>query len=144
MSGLGFDGTERPLRDAALALTVCTVLAFASVALLERTGMIPPKPSPRLRRNGYRVVGPFFGVQVVPDKGDWFGQVVDLASGQIVWETFRERDPFVAKRRAEARCRRLEAEARAAARALLREEEQPSRTTSGGTVLRLVPPPRRK
>lgn len=140
MIGFGFDGTERPLRDALVAISSCTLLAFALTAIIDRSGIMRRNGSRRLRPNARTPFETPYVVELVEDRGDWFGRVVVGATGAIVFETMREPSASTARRKAEARQRSLERSMRAS----IRQASGPSRTTSSGTVLRLIPSPSRK
>lgn len=136
---------ERPvLRDAAIGLAVCTVLAFGLTALIERSGVLQA-PVRRFRKNAPTAppTSPY-AVVIVEDRGDWFGRVVVRETGEVVFETMREASPFVAKKRADARLRSLDASYRRAARedAAAEARAKVSRVTSTGTVIALVTPRR--
>jgi len=131
---------------------VCTVLAFVFTSLAEKALADDRPPPSRMRPNAtYRWTGnkplppPYARVEVVEDKGDYFGRVVDLRTGHVHWETMRESSPFVAKRKADAHHRKLEEMGRKVYPVLLAqwEEEQAgkARLTPTGRRLALVPPP---
>jgi hypothetical protein len=138
---------ERPgLGSAALAIGLCTVLAFVLTAAAERALGLPAQR--RMRKNGRRRLrrngGPFYLVRVTLEpNGRYTGHVIDAATGTTVYLTAAEVSPFEAKRRADKHRGVLERSRAADERRTARlGPEPPSRTTPTGRTLSLVPPPR--
>jgi len=147
------DGQRPGIASAFVGLGVCAVLALVLVPLCEKVLGLeqPPKSAKRYRANASFRRGPgdtwvppqppFFVVQVLEDKGDYFGRVVARTSGKVVWETMRERSPFVAKRQADKKRARLEAIATEAVAQEVERRARPHRFTSTGTLLTIAPAP---
>jgi hypothetical protein len=147
------DGQRPGFASALVGIAACTGLAFLLVPLCEKLlGLeAPPKPSKRYRANASfrRTSGdgwvppqpPYFVVQVVQDKGGYFGRVIARQAGVVAWETMRESSPFVAKKQADAKRAKLEALAAEAVRQEIERRARPHRFTPTGAILTLAPSP---
>ncbi len=145
-----------PLQGAAVGLVLCTGLAFVFTSMAEKVlahGEAPPSGTRRMRANAKRWSGtgnkpfppPYGYVVVVEDRGDYFGRVISRHTHEVLWETLREPNAFVAKKKADAHLKRLEQTLRGVYPRMLADWEDlqagRARVTPTGKRLALVPPP---